>query len=242
MRYCQQQMELGRRITILTSLLSTDALQTLLRLIKGLSAQHAELEIICNDWGLIHAVHSRFDCTLIAGRLLAMQRSDPRFALFNRTERQRRLERSVPHLDGADVRLEYKPPSPELLRHLRQSPLDAPGTLDLLRTRGINRLEVSNLLQGIEMASSPGWRVSLHLPEVIIAVSRKCPQMRKRCSSAVAPACATRVEQVARKDFPVPLYHAQNAWFYDNPDMPVDLPGLGIDRIVRRMHKEPASP
>ncbi len=237
LRYCQQQIEFGRKLTIVTALLSNDALKRVLALLESLSRDHHQLEIVCNDWGLIHAARADFRGKLIAGRLLCMQKTDPRFALFSRTDYQLSKEREISHIDGFNVRLKYQPPSPAMQSHLRQCALDTPETLDLLKTMGVDRYEVSNLIQGIDQSLAVGWQVSLHVPEVVVAITRNCQRVSQCGPESPGSACSVYQTRVACDDFPVPLHLQGNVWFYANPDVPTDLEKLGIDRIVHKVKR-----
>ncbi len=235
MDYCQSQLDLGRHLTIVTSRISDKLFTRAVKIIELLSTKHTNLEIVCNDWGLLHTANRLFGCNLVAGRLLAIQRTDPRFALFFRNVFQKSLERNVPHIDGFSARLMHCPPSPALISHLRQCSLDCSETLSLLQTKNINRFEISNLLQGIETSLSTGWRVSLYYPDVLIAVARNCSKISQRkCPSRPDSGCSTPIFPVLKEDIPGTPYRNGNAWFYTNPNLPEQLSELGIDRIVCR--------
>jgi hypothetical protein len=232
--YCQAQIDMGRYLTVVTSWLSDEFLAKAIELIELLSERHQQLEVVCNDWGLLHAANGRFACELVAGRLLAVQRTDPRLAMFGRVALQRTMEKDVPHVEGFTARLKHCAPSSALLAHLRQSPLDCPQTLNLLQTKHVHRFEVSNLLQGLETSPRAGWRVTLHYPDVLIAVARDCRSLSSRkCPGKPDSTCSTPVAH-AYDDFPVSLYRDANAWFYANPNVPDNLSEMGIDRLVRK--------
>jgi hypothetical protein len=229
---CRKVIDAGYGITLVTPLMSSRTLVRHLNLVEYLSGCHPALEVVCNDWGFLLAVRECFDGELVIGRLLVHQSTDPRVATFDRPELQKPLERDIAHLDGFRVRLTYRRPDPILSAHHRQASIDCQETLELLRDLGIRRFEISNLLQGVEIYTAGDCCVSLHVPEVLVAVARDCspflPQM-----SCDQGGCRFR-KQIEKEGIPVPLYLAGNSVYYDNHSLPPDLATLHIDRLIHR--------
>jgi hypothetical protein len=231
---CQKVIDAGYDITIVTSLMSYRTFDRHLDLVEYLSGCHSALEVVCNDWGFLHAVRERFDGELILGRLLAHQCTDPRLATFDRPDLQRPLERDIPHVDGFPVRLTYHRPDPILLAHHRQTSIDCHEMLDLFRSFGVRRFEISNLLQGVEIHAADDFCVSLHLPEVLVAMARDCSLFFPRMSCDQVGCRCTDRKQIGQEGFPVPLYSTGNAVYYNNHTMPQDLAARRIDRLIQR--------
>lgn len=230
---CRPYIESGWRITIVTPILSNTSLVKTLNLIGHLSEQHAQLEIVFNDYGLLHAAHGRFRCELIAGRLLACQRTDPRIVSLCRNEPQTGIEKKMHHLEGFLVHRKHRSACPGLKTHLRQSPLDCPETLALLYSYGVKRFEINNLLQGIDLDVPHNWRISIHIPEVLISIARDCTFFSSRiCSGAPESLCYTRFPCLRPNAFPVTVFRRGNAWYYQNPVLPDNINSLGIDRLL----------
>ncbi|HEX7681869.1 MAG TPA: hypothetical protein VF713_27365 [Thermoanaerobaculia bacterium] len=147
---------------------------------------------------------------------------------------QRPFERVVRHVDGTEAMLCHEMPSPALVRHLQRCSLDAPAAYELLFQYGVRRLEINNLLQGIDIEPPDGWHVSLHVPDVLVALARDCAAMPApenagawSCRNGCPPPAVWRHESV-----PVDLIQRANAVYYLNPSTPAFRKDLPIDRIV----------
>lgn len=101
----------------------------------------------------------------------------------------------------------------------------------LLAELGIARIELDNLLQGIAPLPA-GLAGSLHVPFAMVASSRNCPY-RTTTDPGGCPAACGEVFTLTGAASPVPLLQGGNTQFLRNDTLPDDLPGLGIDRLVR---------
>lgn len=175
----------------------------------------AGFEVVVNDWGALRMIRREWPgIPLILGRLLTKQKRGPR--LMNIIGR-------LPE-NAAD--------------HFMRSNVDAPHLADFLRTQGIVRVELDNLLQGIRRV--PGTLpASLYTPFAYISTTRLCLLMRGdqadknfrsigRCSRE----CRQYDITLTHPDMPVPLHLQGNTMFFENTTLPLDLAALNIDRIV----------
>lgn len=191
------------------------------------------LEVVCNDWGVLDMVAELPGCLPIAGRQLVGQDTDPRWYGMMDTEFQQLFEREVQHVDDTIARLCRQPPPLPLVRHVQRCSLDQPFSLQYLSQRGVNRLELNNLLQGLDFSAPPGWHVSLHVPDVLVTIARDCANKPGApCGENPCPeGCCAAVEKWTHPSFPVSLYSRANGVYYLNPSIPRNI---GIDRIVWR--------
>lgn len=220
-----QILDTNRQITLVTpAFLSEKDMNHMRQLIEAISGLTDGLdEVVCNDWGLLYWLTEDNIAKPVIGRLLVGQATDPRLSVFDSPERQIPFERFVQHADGTMVRLLYRRPKPALMSHLRSCAIANPEVLSFFTQLGVQRLEISNVLQGIEMTPGPGWSVSLHLPEVPVALARHN--------------WSGNGNQWLHPSFPVDLYKRNNMIFYRNYDKPENLSKLQIDRLVYRIQK-----
>ncbi len=107
------------------------------------------------------------------------------------------------------------------MAHLRTCAIDIPEVLTFLHHLGVRRFEVSNTLQGVELKLAPDWNVTLHIPEVPVAISRhRCPDSGS---------------QWLHPTFPVPLQQRDNMIYYFNNIAPSSKQLLFVDRVVYRI-------
>ena len=95
------------------------------------------------------------------------------------------------------------------MKHLRSCSIAIPDVLSFLQDLGVGRFEVSNPLQGIYLTPANGWDVTLHLPEVLVAVAR----------DKFGDGC----KQWLHHSFPVELYQRDNMIFYNNSKVPANI-------------------
>lgn len=98
-----------------------------------------------------------------------------------------------------------------------------------LRERGIERVELDNLLQGIAPLPAP-LRGSLHFPYAMVTSSRNCP-FREPGSAGCGARCG-EVFTLSSPAGPLPLLQGGNTQFLRHERLPDDLGSLGIDRLV----------
>lgn len=115
------------------------------------------------------------------------------------------------------------------LAYFRQGSWYAAEGVAFLQEHGIARVEIDNLLQGIEPLPC-GVSGSLHTPFAMVTSSRNCP-FRKPGSPGCDVSCG-EVFTLSSPDTPVPLLQGGNTQFLRNESLPENLPNIGIDRVV----------
>ncbi len=218
---CGRLRDANLGMTLVTPFLVENELGRMCRLIEGISRSTDDWEVVCNDWGLLQWLSECHIAEPTIGRLLVGQASDPRLAALGLPERQLSHERDVLHADGTEVQLRYRRPTAALTSHLRSCAIAVPEVLSLVQQLGVRRIEISNTLQGVEMDLDRGWGVSLHLPEVPVAIARRSWDPREA--------------HWLHPTFPVTLRHRDNMIFYCNNSEQVKAHPLRVDRLVYRM-------
>ncbi len=210
----------GMQITLVTPFLTENDLLRIGGMIEAISESLSGCEVVCNDWGLLQWLSESRIAEPILGRLLVGQATDPRLAAFDLPERQLAHQRWVLHADGTRVELRYRQPTDALMTHLRGCSHATPEVLSFLHEMGVRRFEVSNTLQGIDVTRDTRWNVTLHLPDVPVAIARHC--------------WSDTGNQWLHATFPVALDQHDNMVSYRNDNKPLYLDALGIDRLVYR--------
>jgi hypothetical protein len=230
------------KTTLVTPFLNPEGMNQSIPLIEALVDDDRELEVVCNDWGLVHHLATHRLAIPILGRLLTSQLGDPRIM---RLLAENPASRPVHHLDGTLCELRRRPATPESTRHLKSCWLDRESVVSFFTDLGVHRAEISNVSQGLILSNYPGWVYSLHVPEVLITVFRNCPDRNEDFSKPApcvnfrqADLCCTD-DRVAWECSGIPLicFRRANALYYNWPELPDQLASLPIDRIVRREEK-----
>jgi hypothetical protein len=203
-----------------------------LRLVERLVGIVERLEVVSSDWGFVHELGSRNLADPVLGRLLTAQHTDPRMGRLVGTN-VGVAERRAIHMDGTLCDVQRRAPSAALVEHFRCCWIDRPEVVALLQDWGIYRCELSNTLQGIHLQAIPDWSYSLHMPEVLVAVTRPRPQPR----DGVVPPAHSPVGETTEwtcGGVSVPFFQRDNALYYRWNHEPTNLADLPINRIVRR--------
>lgn len=162
-------------------------------------------EVVISDWGALALVREIAPHqTLVLGRVLSGQKRGPQIL---------------------DLRL--NPAQADYFRSCRWSSSEA---LALLQEQGIGRVELDNLLQGLEPLPE-GLIGSLHHPYTMVSSSRNCPFAAGR-SEAGCPRPCGEVFTLSSDDHSPPLLQAGNTQFLQLENLPPELSLLGIDRLI----------
>lgn len=230
--------EQGLSITLVTPFLTNAGLDSAIQLIDRLASTIGELEVVCSDWGLLHYLSGKRNCKAVLGRVLVGQSTDPRIIriLAPRTQASRRLR----HLDGTECLLKYKEPSPALSSHYRGCSIDKLSVIDFLNSLGVQRCELNNVGQGLDLSKAPvGWFYSLHVPEVLVTIVRKCPGAGEDFNVAAScrpPQCGRQKVEWRLSSPSIELFRRSNALYYSQSILPENISSLGINRIVCRQY------
>lgn len=200
--------------TLVTPFLTEPYLHRWVETAKAVHERVPDAEIVANDWGFLRIMRKEMAShPFLLGRLLCKQKRGPQIL---------RILDKVP---------------PTMLDHFRRSTSDVPITREFLKTLGIKRIELDNLLQGIERDNDiPG---SLYYPYGYITTTRLCLSNsctdRKESLRAIFP-CGKECQRLSftltHKDMPVPVYLAGNAQFYHYEKLPENPEKYNIDRLV----------
>lgn len=200
--------------TLVTSYVTdagADRLRVLLRII---SQRSPRTEVVINDWGMLDVV-KEYDLKPIIGRLLIKQKRDPR----------------ITNLMG-------KLPKP-MAECSKYASIDF-YLSKFLKSKGIERIEIDNLLQGLELdkAKTSSLLFSLYFPYGYVTTSRWClfngsnniqdREFESQCQNK----CNGKVIGLRHASVPVPLYIKGNTVFFKNVRPPVCIERKEIDRLI----------
>ncbi|MCX8125666.1 MAG: hypothetical protein N3E40_00785 [Dehalococcoidia bacterium] len=173
-------------------------------------------EVVFNDYGVLRMLGRQFpSLTPVMGRLLNKMKRGPRLMVV------------IDRLPETTV------------EYFRNSSLTAPLLQKFLKERGVRRVELDNLLQGIDLPLR-GWEMSLYLPYAYVTTTRLCltascdiPEMEERIG--IFPCqreCRKYTFALTSEIMPVTLIRKGNTIFFENPVLPENFEGSGISRLV----------
>jgi len=176
------------------------AFDTSLRVVDRLVALMTPgTEVVINDWAELRPVLDA-GCTPVMGR--AMNR------LFR------------------DPRIDPAPRTPAQLEFLRTSQAHVPMVQDFLKRRGLARVELDNVRQGLAPMPEGSLPCSIYTPWTLISVSRWCGEnYAATCPGKPCFSTKTFVEGI-------PIIEDGTCTFWFNAGMPDDPARIGIDRVV----------
>lgn len=203
----------GLSFTLVTPYLTNKGIDKLKPLIKFLIDERPDSGMVINDWGLLRLLKKDFkdwDVDLALGRLLTKQKSGPR--ILN-------IMANIPQ---------------SAIQHFRMSNVDVPIFTNFLLNKGIKRVELDNLLQGISRQNSQ-IKGSLYLPFAYVATTRLCRVNLGERKRGILPCnreCQKYTFKLQHKGMPVDLFLKGNTLFFKNRKLPENLEELNIDRLV----------
>lgn len=198
--------ENSRAFTLVTPVLREATLAELRCLFQALQSQLlCGDEVVISDFGALELVRELLpQVEVVLGRSLSGQKRGPR-------------------IEGLELEA-------GALRYFRQGRWYSAEAIRLLQEIGIERIELDNLLQGLEPLPTTLKGV-LHTPYAMVTSSRNCPfhadKSGKRCSVSCGEVFRLTTPQTEH-----PLLQAGNSQFLEIPQLPLDLSSLGIDRLV----------
>lgn len=204
--------------TLMTPYVTNQGLRKLEDIISLVAAKKPESELVFNDWGVFQFVkEQRPNVKPVLGRLLTKMKRGPRI-----------------------MNILDKVPA-ETRTYLRQSNLNVPDVTGFLKAEGIYRVELDNLLQGLDLHDTDQTvHKSLYLPFAFVTTSRfclsaNCAEADKREYVGVFPCkkeCQVYTFNLANPVMTVPLLRKGNSIFFMNDNIADVIVKKQIDRIV----------
>lgn len=202
--------------TLVTPYVTNKGIEILRPILEYVIRNFSDIEIVINDWGLLEIIRKEFRCSnFVLGRLLTKQKRGPR--ILN-------LMGKVPN---------------SMIQHFRESNVDNPTLSNFLINKGIKRIELDNLLQGISRVA-PLLKGSLYIPFAYITTTRFClvssceDRVNKPLRSIVPcnKACQRYTFKLEHKNMPIEIFLKGNTQFFKNEHLPDNLEQLSVDRLV----------
>jgi hypothetical protein len=200
------------QFTFVTPWLTNDVLEKVEKLLNIIPENS---EIIINDYALLLLNRKKYNFVPILGRLLNGQIRGLRL------DYEKRIHKNIlEHFQGSQPQIEI--------------------LADFYKARGINRIELDNLPQGIKANyKNMGFSGSLYYPYGYITLTRFCPYVIiknrfsiifsiKRCNKA----CQQSILSIENKEVDKKVFVKGNAHLFKNNNIPKNLMELGIDRLV----------
>lgn len=202
----QASRERGLSFTLVTPVLREESLGELRQLFLALQNQlRAGDELVISDFGALELVRELLPQVIVVlGRSLSGQKRGPR--------------------------IEGLPLSAEALTYFRQGRWYNAEAVRLLAELGIVRVELDNLLQGLEPLPA-ALQGTLHTPYALVTSSRNCPFHADKSGQRCSVSCG-EVFRLTTAQTPHALLQAGNSQFLELAVLPAELPLLGIDRLV----------
>ncbi len=203
--------EKGAAFTLVTGYAGEFRVKDYCRLLETAASVSPGCEAVVNDWGLLAPCVAN-GLVPVLGRLLVRQKRDPRIPSF------------IESLAGP------------LRARLRSAYLSG-YFLDFLRGKGIRRVEMDNLLQGIDDSELKGAGIScsVYLPYVYVTVTRMCVFRggnKQYHLSSCGRRCLKGSTSLENREMKELLIMRGNAFFVRNDRVPQLAPDSPIDRIV----------
>lgn len=175
-------------------------------------------EVVFNDWGVLRIIRQHFPhVTLVQGRLLTKLKRGPRIANF----------------------LDKLPP--DALHYLRSTNLGVPVYQRFLRETNINRVELDNPIQDLDLDGVPAdVHLSLYIPFAYVSTTRfclvaNCDIPEKKGMIGVFPChqeCQKYTFYLNNPVMTTLLIRKGNTLFFKNTKLPPDIKKTNINRIV----------
>jgi hypothetical protein len=159
--YCRKQ---DLKFTYVTPYIGPKAGQQLESIFEFLNNQDEESEIVVNDFGVLQLLFTKYQNLIpTLGRLLIKLKRDPRFSLSGYDIAQSELSNS-------------KKVEKNQAEALHSSSMDIPVYQQLLKDKGVKRIGIDTLPQGVDSKVIKRWGfpVDLYWPWVYITSGRNC--------------------------------------------------------------------
>lgn len=221
------------KFTLVTPFVTENGLEKLKRIFSWLGKQKLKCEVIVNDWGVLECLHTEFSRLFepVLGRLLVRQQRDP--AMKGVLEKQ--VPFAVKGKDGKITVIVHRPPDKRYQEGIRATYVSSSLFQDFLAKFGIKRIELNNLLQGLNL-NGVRFKKSIYNPFVHISTTRFCPMQtpyqRLYRINVCQRECQKYYEILRNRAIPKIIYKRGNTTFYKNPVDVKNVFSLDIDRVV----------
>jgi hypothetical protein len=219
--------------SLVTPFVTERGLKKLEAIFKWLRERKIKTEVVVNDWGILECLRAKFNGTfeIALGRLLTRQQRDP---LIKKV-----LEKQLPFaVKGRDGRIRiivHRPPEKKYQKGVKASYINSPLVQDFLSRFGIMRVELNNLIQGLEVGKVR-LKESIYTPFVNISTTRFCPMettfQKTYRINVCRRECQKYYDILRNRAVPKIIYKRGNTTFYKNPVNTRKIEKTGIDRLV----------
>lgn len=204
--------------TFVTPYVTDEGLGMLEPLLSKIEETKPGSEVVFNDWGMLYLLNNRHpSLEPVMGRLLHKMKRGPRF------------------MNLIDILPE------STINYFQSCSLDAPLYRKFLVGRGIRRVELDNLLQGIALdLSHSGISGSLYIPYAYITTTRLC--LATSCDVSgnedeigIFPCqkeCQKYTFLLTHPVMPLSIIRKGNTMFFKNEKVPENITERNINRIV----------
>lgn len=209
---------MGAAFTFVTPYVTERGLGRVRDLLVVFAAHHPDGEVVFNDWGVLRLLNREFaTLTPVMGRLMTKMKRGPRLADL------------VDRFNAATA------------DYFRTCSLDVPIYREFLLQERVARVELDNVLQGIDLClDGTGLYASIYVPFGYIATTRLC--LAAACDThgmedevGVLPCkqeCRDYTFEVQPHGAASVQLRKGNTVFFENTRLPDNLGRNGIDRVV----------
>lgn len=221
------------KFTLVTPFVTEYGLRRLKEIVKWLKKKEYKSEIVVNDWGILECLNTEFknDFNLSLGRLLLRQQRDP--AIKKVLEKQ--LPFAIKGKDGKISIIIHQPPAKKYQQGIRATYINSPSMQRFLSKFGVQRVELNNIVQGINLAGLK-FKKSIYTPYVNISSTRFCPMDSKHQKMYRINACKKECQRyydiLRNRGVGKIIYKRGNTTFYKDPLDIKEILDTGIDRVV----------
>lgn len=224
------------QLSLVTPFVTEYGLKKLEKIFSWLNKKRINCEIIVNDWGVLKSLHTGFNRLFepVFGRLLMRQQRDP--AMKGVLEKQPIFP--IKAKDGKIKIIVHRPPNKRYQEGIKASYVNSILLQKLLAKLGIKRIELNNLIQGLNL-NGIRFKKSIYTPFVHICTTRFCPMQTPYQKiyriNVCRKECQKYYEILRNRAIPKIIYKRGNTTFYKNPLYPLyrkDVLGPDIDRVV----------
>lgn len=219
--------------TLVTPFVTEAGLERVRELLCLLAVRQRGCEVVANDWGVLQCLRTDFaGCFVpVLGRLLVRQQRDP--GIVQVLHKQPVL--AVRGKNGRIFVMVHKVPDRRYRLGVQSSYVNTACFQRVLSAYGVARVEMNNLLQGVNLRGIRLKR-SLYTPLVNISTTRCCPMetayQRRWRINVCARECRGYYSVLTNQALQVKLYMRGNTTFYRNPADAAAAEQAGFDRLV----------